>query len=184
MKTEQLVTYSLKMFDPLWGAIELFHNIKNKESLDSLLSGYKFSNVTPGTKMTLTRNVTIVDTNSQKVLSKYDDGNFDFYIANKLPYANDIRKLLVSKYGNAANFNPDTEQSKHPLLITSVTNHTQIGLRLNVLSPATRINFTRVSWRIMNDNDIVVDNNFNQLWPPKSSSFSTELARFINQKMR
>ena len=182
MKTEQIVTYSLKMFDPLCGAIELFSGIKNKESLDTLLSGYTFGNVTPGTKMTLTKTVNTIDMDAQRVLSKYDDSHFDFYITKKLPYAKDIRDILVSKYGNAGDFNPNVDQLKHPLLITGVTHHTRIGLRLNLLSPATRINVTRVSWRVMNNSDIVVDNNFKQLWPPQSDTFSSELAKFINQK--
>ena len=182
MKLDQVITYSLKMFDPMHdGAMVLFKGIKHAKSVELLLSGFTL-NVKNGTRMTLTKTLNLINTENQTVFGTKEEKHIHFYVMNNLQYAKDIRKTLNKEYGSTLNFSPNATLKKTPMIITSITKRTGTGLRMNQLSPASKFVFRRVNWRILEDNDIVVNNKLEQIWPNESGVIPAKLNDFIKQK--
>ena len=181
MKIDQIITYSLKSFDPIYGSVVLFNGIKHPDSVEFLLSGFTL-NAKDGTRMTLTKTLHLINPEKQTVLNTQEEKHLHFYVMNDLQYAKDIRKTLIDKYGSTLNFSPNANLEKTPLIITSINKRTGTGMRMNQLSPASKFVFIRVNWRVLEDNDIVVNNKLEQLWPTKSGIIPAKLTDFIKQK--
>ena len=114
------------------------------------------------------------------IVSSLDGGKFSFVFPSIL-YSDDIKKYLMEKYGSALGFAPEENLSKTPLLF-NVIKHSSVGLRNPKTGAPTYQNWRSVWWQALKQNDIVVDNNLNQLWPINTGKPPVGLIELLNNK--
>lgn len=103
-------------------------------------------------------------------------------VADKLMYPNDVRTMLMEKYGSLLNFDNCIGTEVKPVFFGGVSKQEQYGLRDSKTGAPTTYTLRTVNCRYLNDQDIVMNTNFEQIWPIKSHNIPHALAELLARK--
>lgn len=154
------------------------------------------------TPLTVTRTVQIIDTDNTTnrfgitttpvILGKE---NVSLIVADKLMYPNDVRMMLMEKYGSLLNLNNCIGNEVKPVFFGGVNKETKLGLRKNTrlginninlndssVGNPTRYNLYHVNCRYLNNKDIVINTNMKQIWPINTGIMPLELSQLLAKK--
>jgi len=188
MKLEPVITYELSSYEPMFGT-PVIHTDAKFDSVSSLRQSTPLD-MGPNTKMTLKRFINVVDAdyvpneietrflprndllNGKPVKIKEEVGRIEFFVADKLQYYDDIYKMLNDKYGIFLCIEKPTSLNI-PCIVTHIeTTHTKKPSYI----------FYKTDYRYLDQNDIVVDKKFNQIWPIKTNMPPIPLIELLNKK--
>lgn len=191
MKLEPVITYELSSYDPLipsCGSV-IVHTDAKFDSVSSLRQSIPFD-MGPNTKMTVKRFINVIDAdyvpneieakflprndllNGKPVKIKEDGGRIDFFIADKPQFVDDIYKMLYKKYERKLLYIPwKPIPLNKPCIITQIETDELSKRRIYT-----------VDYRSLNQNEIIVDKNFNQIWPDKTNIPPIAMIELLNKK--
>lgn len=97
--------------------------------------------------------------------------HIDLVVSDKIYYASDIRKLLVEKYNSVLDFNKMSHDEGRPIKFFSVFPKIGPGLPVHTVKS--------VHCAYLTPYDIVVDENFNQIYPEKTGAVPNSLTELL-----
>ena len=107
----------------------------------------------------------------------------DLIVANKLAFPDDVRQVLKQKYNDILNFDMMQKwDEKQPVYFGGVTEKKLTGL-LPSSQIGARCSYTMrsVNCRYLNNQDIIVDENLNQIWPEKTNKMPVSLVQLLSR---
>ena len=187
MKLEPVITYELSSYEPMFG-MPVVHKDAKFDSVPSLKQSVPL-HLGPNTKMTVKRFINVVDAdyvpneietrflprndllNGKPVKIKEEGGRVDFFVADKPQFVDDIYKMLKEKYGTSFCMPRKEIPLNKPCIVTQIETD-----EFNTH----KIYF--VDHRSLKQNKIIVDKNFNQIWPEKTNMPPIALIELLNKK--
>ena len=187
MKLEPVITYELSSYDPSFGST-VIHTDVNFDSITALQKSAPLQ-FGPNTQITIKRFINVVDAdyapteietkflprndllNGKPVKIKEDGGRIYFFIADKLQFIDDIYKMLNDEYGKFLYMPWKPIPLNKPCVVTQIKKN---GLSTHRI-------YT-VDYRSLDQNDIIVDKKFNQIWPKKTNMPPIALIELLNKK--
>ena len=191
MKLEPIITYELSSYDPLvpsCGTV-CVHTDAKFDSVSSLRQSTPL-NMGPNTRMTVKRSINVVDNdyvpnkietqflprdnflNGKPVKIKEDGGRVDFFITDKPQFIDDMYKMLYKTYDGKSLYIPEKPiPLNKPCVITQIKMDSLSTHKIYI-----------VDYRSLNQNEIIVDKNFNQIWPDKTNMPPISLIELLNKK--
>ena len=153
-------------------------------------------------KLNVSRTVQIIDTDNTTnrfgitttpvILGKE---NVSLIVADKLMYPNDVRMMLMEKYGSLLNLNDCIGNEVKPVFFGGVNKETKVGLRKSTrlginninlndssVGNPTRYNLYHVNCHYLNNKDIVMNTNMKQIWPINTGIMPLELSQLLAKK--
>ena len=111
---------------------------------------------------------------------QFDDEHFDFIVMNKLMYQQDVRKMLIKKYGSTLNLENKKLIDNIPVLFFGVVETGHYGLKDKDGNQTTQT-IRYVNCRHLTPKDIVLNKDFHQIWPIKSKKPLLALEKFLRK---
>lgn len=172
-----------------------FSETSNFESLDELKKYLKTTQYEKPYNLKISRDIQIIDTDIKPVkyprlafsVNNFPDPSIraeiagerlDLIVSDKLYYPEDIRKILLKKYKSHCNFDSVPHDEGRPIRFFEVINHQLIGMPMPKFNDGRYILRSVRCFPLM-DKDIVVDENFNQIWPKKTGKMPDELTSLM-----
>lgn len=101
------------------------------------------------------------------------------YVATKLLYPDDIRKILIDNYGNVLDFEHHKYNDNEPIWFNGI--QTQAIERIDENGHFfTKIVHFFSGWRLT-QKDIVTDKNLHQIWPTETGQYPTPLVELLSR---
>lgn len=170
-------------------------------TLQELKNIIKSAEYTTPFQINIQRQINIHDTDAGKSgwynnkESKIMGEHVNIIVADKLLYPNDVRTMLMEKYGSLLNFDNCISTDVKPVLFSGVDKETKFGLRKNMRSGMnsidlsdsaignpTKYNLYHVHCRYLDNKDIVMNKNMEQIWPAKTGVMPLELSQLLARK--
>lgn len=171
-------------------------------TLQELKNIIKSAEYTTPFQIDIQRQINICDTDARDKVFIHNkdtafiyDQNVNIIVADKLMYPNDVRMILMEKYGSILNLNNCISTDVKPVLFSGVDKETKFGLRKNMRSGMnsidlsdsaignpTKYNLYHVHCRYLDNKDIVMNKNMEQIWPAKTGVMPLELSQLLARK--
>ena len=176
--SEVIFDYSIRETDSMFARGDKF------KTLQELQKAIKDADTQNPLTVRITRTVKIMDTDDviaehlnpawplpldKYRTVKFDGEHLEFIVADKLIYPYEVRNLLKQEYGGVLDLESKKLNDRVPVLYSGVTEHSQYGLKDDQGRPTIQ-RFRYVKCRNLTDRDIVLNKQFQQIWPLHTTS--------------
>ena len=157
-------------------------------TLQELKNIIKSAEYTTPFQINIQRQINIHDTDAGKSgwynnkESKIMGEHVNIIVADKLLYPNDVRTMLMEKYGSLLNFDNCIGTEVKPVFFGGVSKQEKYGLRDSKTGMPTHYTLRSVYCRYLNDQDIVMNKKMEQIWPAKTGIMPLELSQLLAKK--
>jgi len=103
----------------------------------------------------------------------------NFIVVDKVLYAPIIREILIKEYGNTLNFK--SISNAKPVILYGVKSFEKPVFSGDKGEPVKRVKAIEADYRYVKDDETIIDENLNQVWPEKTDKVPPALVQLLSK---